>query len=36
MSREILNRLDEEGLAIASATYEITGLPALHVELPKS
>ncbi len=36
MSREILKHLDDEGVAIASATYEITGLPALHVELPKS
>ena len=31
MSREILARLDEAGLGIASATYEITGLPTLHV-----
>lgn len=29
MSREILARLDVEGIAIASATYEITGLPAV-------
>ncbi len=36
MSREILARMDEEGLTIASATYEITGLPTLHVALPKS
>lgn len=32
MSREILGRLDAAGIGIASATYEITGLPALTVE----
>ena len=32
MSREILGRLDEAGIGIASATYEITGLPVLTVE----
>lgn len=32
MSREILARLDEAGIGIASATYEITGLPVLRVE----
>jgi len=32
MSREILARLDAEGIGIASATYEITGLPVLTVE----
>ena len=31
MSREILARLDAEGIGIASATYEITGLPVLQV-----
>jgi small-conductance mechanosensitive channel len=29
MSREILRRYDEAGIAIASATYEITGLPTV-------
>lgn len=33
MAREILSRLDEIGLGIASATYEITGLPPLNVAL---
>jgi small-conductance mechanosensitive channel len=32
MSREILGRLDQAGISIASATYEITGLPVLTVE----
>jgi small-conductance mechanosensitive channel len=32
MSREILGRLDQAGIGIASATYEITGLPVLTVE----
>ena len=32
MSREVLARLDAEGIGIASATYEITGLPVLTVE----
>jgi small-conductance mechanosensitive channel len=31
MSREILSRLDAEGIGIASATYEITGLPVLKL-----
>lgn len=31
MSREILPRLDEAGIGIASATYEITGLPPLNL-----
>jgi small-conductance mechanosensitive channel len=31
MSREILARLDAEGIGLASATYEITGLPVLTV-----
>ena len=31
LSREILDRLDAEGIGIASATYEITGLPVLNV-----
>ena len=32
MSREILAQLDAAGIGIASATYEITGLPAVTVE----
>jgi small-conductance mechanosensitive channel len=32
MSREIMARLDEAGIGIASATYEITGLPTLRIE----
>ena len=32
MSREILTALDEAGIGIASATYEITGVPPLTVE----
>jgi hypothetical protein len=35
MSREILGRFDEHGIGIASATYEITGLPTLHL-LPET
>jgi small-conductance mechanosensitive channel len=31
MSREILEALDEAGIGMASATYEITGLPPLRV-----
>lgn len=31
MSREILEALDEAGIGIASATYEITGLPAVRL-----
>ena len=31
MSRDILKALDEAGIGIASASYEITGLPALEV-----
>jgi len=31
MSLEILARLDERGLSIASAAYEFTGLSTLHV-----
>ncbi|HVF83279.1 MAG TPA: mechanosensitive ion channel domain-containing protein [Sphingomicrobium sp.] len=31
MSREILSRLDAEGIGIASATFEITGLPVLKL-----
>lgn len=32
MSREILSKLDAAGIGIASATYEIVGLPKLQVE----
>lgn len=32
MSREILDRLDQAGIGIASATYEITRVPVLTVE----
>lgn len=32
MSREIMTRLDEAGIGIASATYEITNLPTVRVE----
>jgi small-conductance mechanosensitive channel len=34
MSREILSALDEAGIAIASATYEIVGIPPLKIEGP--
>lgn len=33
MSREIITRLDEAGIGIASATYEITGVPEMRVIL---
>jgi small-conductance mechanosensitive channel len=32
MSRDILKRLDEAGIGIASATFEIVGLPPLRIE----
>lgn len=32
MSRDILKQLDAAGIGIASATYEITGLPILTIE----
>jgi hypothetical protein len=32
MSREILAELDAVGISIASATYEIVGLPTVRVE----
>lgn len=32
MSRDILKELDPAGIGIASATYEITGMPTLTVE----
>ncbi len=31
MSREALTALDEAGIGVASATYEITGVPPLKV-----
>jgi hypothetical protein len=31
MTREILRELDRHGIGIASATYEIVGLPPLRV-----
>jgi hypothetical protein len=34
MSREILRGLDEAGIGIASATYEMTGVPPLVVATP--
>ncbi len=36
MSREILDGFDAAGIGIASATFDIVGLPALKVELPKA
>jgi small-conductance mechanosensitive channel len=36
MSREIITRLDEVGIGIASATYEITGLPPLRLTRDRS
>jgi small-conductance mechanosensitive channel len=33
MSREVLARLDEAGIGIASATFEITGLPTVQAKL---
>jgi small-conductance mechanosensitive channel len=36
MSREIMDALDAAGIGVASATYAITGLPPLHLELPPS
>jgi small-conductance mechanosensitive channel len=35
MSREILDQLDAAGIGIASATYEITGLPTVRVSSPQ-
>ena len=32
MSRDILTELDEAGIGIASATYDIVGLPALRIQ----
>lgn len=32
MSREIMSKLDEAGIGIASATYEITAVPPLKIE----
>ena len=36
MSREILPKLDAAGIAIASATYEITGIPSISFEPEKT
>lgn len=36
MSREILAELDAAGIGIASATFELTGLPAVQVRLASS
>jgi small-conductance mechanosensitive channel len=33
MSREILTKLDEAGIAIASGTYEVVGMPPIKVEM---
>ncbi len=33
LSREVLQRLDEAGIGIASATFEITGLPEVQAKL---
>lgn len=33
MTRDILNAFDEAGLEIASGTYEIVGMPPLHVQV---
>ena len=35
MSRDILHALDEVGIAIASTTFQIVGLPPLKLEIPK-
>ena len=32
MSREILAALDDAGISIASATFEVVGLPPLRLE----
>ncbi len=31
MSREVLGQLDEAGIGLASATFEVVGLPPLRV-----
>jgi small-conductance mechanosensitive channel len=36
MSREILPALEKAGLSVASATYEITGLPPIRFESPSA
>lgn len=36
MSREILDGFDAAGIGVASATFDIVGLPTLKVELPKA
>jgi hypothetical protein len=32
MSRDILKALDDAGIGVASATFEIVGLPSLRIE----
>ena len=32
MSRQIMRELDKAGIGIASATYDIVGMPSLRVE----
>ena len=32
MSREILRELDEAGIGLASATFDIVGLPPIRIE----
>ena len=34
MSRQILDRFEEAGVSIASATYDIVGLPPIRLEGP--
>ena len=33
ISRDLIEKLDDAGIGIASATYEITGLPKLHINV---
>lgn len=33
MSREILTALDNAGISVASATFEIVGLPSVRVQM---
>ena len=35
MSRQIITGLDEAGIGIASATYDIVGFPAIELRRPK-
>ena len=36
MSRDILRALDVAGIEIASATFEIVGLPPLHIQADRA